>query len=161
MNPRVLGALLILSACIAAAAGRVQEHRRRLRMTESLANALDQMAGDIRFRRVPLPEALREVGKLPECGKYFVEIEKRVESNITLQEAWKQSISEIEYPTVREILLQMALSGDEERLLGNLTRARERLRADAAEERQKSAARNRLLWTGALSAGGLLTILLL
>ena len=119
------------------------------------------MAGDIRFRRVPLPEALREVGKLPECGKYFVEIKKRVESNITLQEAWKQSISEIEYPSVREILLQMALSGDEERLLGNLTRARERLRADAAEERQKSAARNRLLWTGALSVGGLLTILLL
>ena len=161
MSLRALGAMLILMAGAAAAAGGTVEQRRRFRMAEALADGLDRLAAHIRFRRLPLPEALREAGRLPEYGAYFLRILETLPDSITLQNSWNQSFSRIEPPEVREILLHLTLDGDEERLLGNLTLARDRLRAYAVEARQQSTMRNRLFWTGALSAGGLLIILLL
>lgn len=134
----------------------IGERRREIRLIRALSQALERIAGVIRWQKLPLPRVLEESGQMP-GGEYFREITEYVKGGMTLQIAWQKAFEEFPSVKARELLCCMELGGDAQRLIGQFHLAAEELRACAGEEenRQRQAER---IW---LTAGGCVSVMMI
>lgn len=156
---KLLGAALIAAAALWAFTARQRRERRRTQLLRELAAALDAMAAAIRWQKKPLPDILSAMQRYPLAGAYFHRVEKLLQSGTSLQEAWYRAFSTL--PAEAEPVSTLELTGDEEKLTATLLYAARQLK-DACRRRGEQQKQSTKLWlAGALSAAGLLIILLL
>jgi len=154
-----VGALMVMLGGVAVFFVFSSAQRRQLAYIRDLAAALTQLAGEIRWKLLPLPEAIRHLCDRKLTGTLFREIHNSLESGSTLQYAWIGAVQN--FPgEVRDILLPMEWGGDikqqEESVLYVARQMRElgEKRASALRQREKLCA------AAALSATGLLVLIL-
>ena len=117
------------------------------------------MAAAIRWQKKPLPDILSAMQRYPLAGVYFRRVEKLLQGGMPLQEAWYRVFSGL--PVEAEPVSTLELTGDEEKLTAALLYAARQLK-DACRRRGEQQRQSTKLWlAGALSAAGLLIILLL
>ena len=71
MSSKVIGALLILGAGGGLLVQLWRQSRAEILFLQDMASALEQMEAAIRFRRLPMPELLREQAERSYCGSMF------------------------------------------------------------------------------------------
>ena len=133
-------------------------NRAEVLFMRDMAAALEQMETAIRFRRLPMPDMLKEQEKRQYCGQAFAYVIQYMKS---LQDSWELSMKSILCERARDVLSALELSGDTQRLGENLRSASHALRdilrrTEAGRQEQQK-------MTLALTASGcgLLVILLL
>lgn len=156
---KLLGAALIAAAALWAFTAHQRRERRRTQLLRELAAALDAMAAAIRWQKKPLPDILSAMQRYPLAGAYFCRVEKLLRSGTPLQEAWYRVFSAL--PAEAEPVAALELTGDEEKLTAALLYAARQMK-DICRRRGEQQKQSTRLWlAGALSAAGLLIILLL
>lgn len=156
---KLLGAALIAAAALWAFTAHQRRERRRTQLLRELSAALDTMAAAIRWQKKPLPDILSAMQRYPLAGVYFRRVEKLLGGGMPLQEAWYRVFSGL--PVEAEPVSTLELTGDEEKLTAALLYAARQLK-DACRRRREQQRQSTKLWlAGALSAAGLLIILLL
>lgn len=161
MTAKLAGAALIVAGAVWCCAARHRRQRQRLTLAQALAQALSAMETGIRWQRRPMPQLLAQLAQRPVCGLYFDAMWEMLQSNIPLQSAWNRAFSRIPDAETAEVLRRMELGGDETRLLTQLEDARQALTALAARWAREDAQDRRVAGALALSAAGLLVILLI
>ena len=126
-----------------------------------MAQALSAMETGIRWQRRPMPQLLAQLAQRPVCGTYFDAVREMLQSDMPLQIAWNRTFSRIPDAETAEVLRRMELGGDETRLLTQLEDARQALTTLAARWAREDAQDRRVAGALALSAAGLLVILLI
>lgn len=119
------------------------------------------MEGTIRFQRLPLPQVIATQTGRACCGTYFSAVLQYMKGGYALQESWAEAWQKLPDRETARILQRIEWSGDETQLLRNLAYARQTLAA--LWDRRSAARRERekLTLAAALSAAGLLVILLI
>ena len=164
MTAKLAGAALIVAGAVWCCAARRRRQRQRLTLAQALAQALSAMETGIRWQRRPMPQLLAQLAQLaqrPVCGTYFGAVREMLQSDIPLQIAWSRTFSRIPDAETAEVLRRMELGGDETRLLTQLEDARQALTTLAARWAREDAQDRRVTGALALSAAGLLVILLI
>ena len=161
MTAKLAGAALIVAGAVWCCAARRRRQRQRLTLAQALAQALSAMETGIRWQRRPMPQLLAQLAQRPVCGLYFDAVREMLQSDMTLQIAWNRAFSRIPDAETAEVLRRMELGGDETRLLTQLEDARQALTALAARWAREDAQDRRVAGALALSAAGLLVILLI
>ena len=154
MTAKLAGAALIVAGAVWCCAARRRRQRQRLTLAQALAQALSAMETGIRWQRRPMPQLLAQLAQRPVCGTYFDAVREMLQSDMPLQIAWNRTFSRIP-------LRRMELGGDETRLLTQLEDARQALTTLAARWAREDAQDRRVAGALALSAAGLLVILLI
>ncbi len=134
--------------------------RRETALLRDLAAALSLLAGEIRWRRIPLPQGIGQLSGRKQAGPYFSRVCRMIESGYTLQNAWEKVFAEIPWPWA-SILCRMEWTGDSLQLQRSLLWTAERL---GELEKDGSGAlhrRSQLCAAAAASAAGLLVLILL
>ena len=150
--------------CVALAAGSTLrtiliERRRKERLLQRMAAALDTLAREIRWKHSPIPDILTTLEKDVVVGVYFKNIKKNLNRKIPLQFAWDNGFSA--FPLAEEVLLNIDLSGDEAQMVSSLERGAELLRQMLEERKRQRPEQTKLCTAAALSiAGGLILLLL-
>ncbi len=88
MSSKVIGALLILGAGGGLLVQLWRQSRAEILFLQDMASALEQMEAAIRFRRLPMPELLREQAERSYCGSMFSLILQHMERGEPLQDSW-------------------------------------------------------------------------
>ena len=159
---KLLGAAMIAASCGWLCAGKIRRERLALRVLGELVDALGSMEGTIRFQRLPLPQVIAAQTGREICGTYFLAVLQYMKGGHTLQESWVEAWRKLPDRETARILQRIEWGGgDETQLLGNLAYARRTLAA--LWDRRSAARRERekLTLAAALSAAGLLVILLI
>lgn len=158
---KLLGAAMIAASCGWLCAGKIRRERLALRLLGELVDALGSMEGTIRFQRLPLPQVIAAQTEREICGTYFLAVLQYMKSGHTLQESWVEAWRKLPDRETARVLRRIEWGGDETQLLGNLAYARRTLAA--LWDRRSAARRERekLTLAAALSAAGLLVILLI
>lgn len=161
MMGKLLGALLICGAGALFLLLKGRQSRAELRFIADMAAALEQMETSVRFRRLPVPELLREQSRRGDCGLYFDQVRIMLKSGLPLQESWVQAVGNIPWQRPREILLTLEWGGDTQRLCANLQRCGEEMRSLGREMQTLRREKQKLTLALTASACGFLVILLL
>ncbi len=158
---KLLGAAMIAASCGWLCAGKIRRERLALRLLGELVDALGSMEGTIRFQRLPLPQVIAAQTGRTCCGTYFSAVLQYMKGGYALQESWAETWRKLPDRETARILQRIEWGGDETQLLGNLAYARRTL--TALWDRRSAARRERekLTLAAALSAAGLLVILLI
>ncbi len=157
---RITGAALILAGGAMAYLRYVGAARREVELLRDVIAALEQLAGEIRWKKLPLPDGIEALSEGRISAPYFAEVTRGVKSGITLQKAWRNTFSR--YPgECGEILGHLELDGDSKRIVGALGQGAEALRSILGERRGSMAQRLRLCAAGIFSAAGVLVVILL
>ncbi len=157
---KLTGAVLVLLGGITVFWSYSRALRRELALIRDLAGALTQLAGEIRWKMIPLPEGIRHLTNRRESGKFFSDIVILLESNTTLQEAWRSEFTTLS-PSISDILCAIEWGGDLIRQEGSILYAASQMtelgesKKDALQQREKNCA------AAALSAAGLLVMILM
>ena len=133
--------------------------RRLLNLISDLAAALDQLAGEVRWKLTPLPDAIFRLTDRKTAGQYFQKIEEELKSGTTLQKAWEQVFRELP-DECSSILLRMEWGGDVSRQEGNILYAAAQLQELFGEKQRQIRQKEKLCAATALSAAGLLVLIL-
>ena len=91
-------------------------NRAEVLFMRDMAAALEQMETAIRFRRLPMPDMLKEQEKRQYCGQAFAYVIQYMKSGKTLQDSWELSMKSILCERARDVLSALELSGDTQRL---------------------------------------------
>ena len=161
VTAKLAGAALIVAGAVWCCAARRRRQRQRLTLAQALAQALSAMETGIRWQRRPMPQLLAQLAQRPVCGLYFDAVREMLQSDMPLQIAWNRTFSRIPDAETAEVLRRMELGGDETRLLTQLEDARQALTTLAARWAREDAQDRRVTGALALSAAGLLVILLI
>lgn len=161
MTCKLMGALLIFVAGGSLLVQLSRQRGREMRFLSDMAAALEQMESAIRFRRLPMPELLREQANRTYCGKCFLQAIQCMESGSTLQTSWVESVQTIPWPQAKTALLTLELTGDARRICENLRACARSLRELLHRERAEQREKQKMTLALTASACGLLVILLL
>ena len=161
MSSKVIGALLILSAGGGLLAQLWRQDRAEILFLQDMASALEHMEAAIRFRRLPMPELLREQMERPYCGNVFSLILRHMERGEPLQTSWALSARSIPWAQAANALCALELSGDGQRLGENLRACADSLRAVLRCRQTDKQQRQKMTLALTASCCGLLVILLL
>lgn len=161
MSSKVIGALLILSAGSGLLVQLWRQGRAEILFLQDMASALEQMEAAIRFRRLPMPELLREQTERPYCGSMFSLILHHMERGEPLQDSWALSARSIPWEQAADTLCALELSGDGRRIGENLRACADSLRAVLRCRRADKQQRQKMTLALTASCCGLLVILLL
>lgn len=158
---KLLGAAMIAASCGWLCAGKIRRERLALHLLGELVDALGSMEGTIRFQRLPLPQVIATQTGRACCGTYFSAVLQYMKGGYALQKSWAEAWQKLPDRETARILQRIEWSGDETQLLRNLAYARRTLAA--LWDRRSAARRERekLTLSAALSAAGLLVILLI
>lgn len=159
MRGKLLGAVLIAGAALRLFAACTRQRRREVQLLGELAAALETMASVIRWQKRTLPDILSALEGYPLAGKYFWNVRNIMESGIPLQTAWKQTF--FSFDAGKDVLSQLELSGDEEKLTGSLLHGAAQLRNLCRQREETRRQDTKLYLAGLLSAAGGLIILLI
>lgn len=158
---RLSGSCLIL---LAAALYLIEEKKisqKQERTVQDLLAAVESIETAIRWEKQTLPDSIAAQSRRRYAGAYFRDISNMLQSNITLQNAWKNVFSVIEPAEISQILCAVSLSGDSTFLIDNLSFAVTRIREFQAQKRAEQATQRKLKVTAALSGAGIIIVLLL
>jgi len=161
MSSKVIGALLILSAGGGLLVQLWRQGRAELLFLQDMASALEQMEAAIRFRRLPMPELLREQTERLYCGSMFSEILQYMERGEPLQNSWFLSARSIPWKQAVDALCALELSGDGQRIGENLRACADSLRGVLRHRQADKQQRRKMALALTASCCGLLVILLL
>ena len=154
------GIALILVGCLYICYQFSRTCQRQQALLWDLAIALELLESSIRWKKLPLPDGIRELAARQISGKYFAEIDHLVTGGSTLQKAWNKVFREID-PESADILCRMEWQGDTEQIEGCLRHCAEQLKARQTERQSSLHQRERLCGAATLSAAGILIILLM
>lgn len=155
-----VGAILILLGGLAVYLLYSRSQRKELSLIRDLSAALEQMAGELRWRLSPLPDAIHAVSERKISGKYFRSICEYLQGGNTLQAAWTQTFSALP-PEISGIVLDMEWGGDLPRQEGMIRYVSERLRRLSERKQTELKQREKLCAAAALSAAGILVLILI
>lgn len=159
MTAKALGALLLMGAALWTALSRLRQRRRETALLRQLSDALRDMASCVRWQKRPLPDAIAAQARRSLAGVYFRQTADWLASGVCLEEAWHRAFAAL--PVGGGQMAALELSGDEEKLTGSLSHTAARLE-EYCGRRQAEQRQTAKLWlAGALSAAGLLIILLM
>lgn len=161
MITKVIGALLILGAGGGLLVQLWRQGRAEILFLQDMASGLEQMESAIRFRRLPMPELLREQTERPYCGSMFSVILQHMERGEPLQSSWVLSARSIPWPQAADALCALELSGDGRRIGENLRACADSLRAVLRCRQADKQQRQKMTLALTASCCGLLVILLL
>ena len=161
MSSKVIGALLILGAGGGLLVQLWRQSRAEILFLQDMASALEQMEAAIRFRRLPMPELLREQVARQCCGGLFLQIIQNMKRGETLQNSWTLAARSIPWTQAADTLCALELSGDEQRLGENLRACADSLHAVLRCRQADKQQRQKMALAITASCCGLLVILLL
>lgn len=157
---RVAGAALVLAGSWTVWRQYTHTLRQETALLRELSDALTLLAGEIRWRRLPLPEGLSLLCDRKLTGAYFRRVTELIAGGNTLQSAWNSVFGAVPWDW-STLLCRMEWSGDVQQLQrGLLWTARQ---MDERENAARAALRQREKLCGALSAScaGLLILILM
>ena len=155
---KVLGGLLILAGGGIICTRRIRASRRELAAVREWIAALEQMAGEIRWKNTPLPDIARGMKGMGAPGPVMAAVAQP--GNRPLQEVWQAAAARVLPPEAGEILCRLAFSGDSESLLGELQYASEQLKQLLQDKQRCQKEGEKLCLALSFSAAGLLIVLL-
>ncbi len=161
MIGKLLGALLICGAGAWGLAQKWRQGREEERFFADMAASLEQAESSIRFRRLPVPDILREQAGRTTCGWLYSQVIQHMKRGVPLQDSWTRCASAIPYNAPKTILLTLEWSGDQERICLNLRRTAAQLREALGQRTSQRKQTQKLSLALTASACGLLVILLL
>ena len=102
MIPRILGGILVVSACGGMGLAQATAHRRKERMLQQLIGALQVMSAELQFRLTPLPQLLRlgsehmdgDLSKVFRCAAEEMERQAAPDASACMRAAM-ESLSEL------------------------------------------------------------------
>ncbi|MBE6989380.1 MAG: hypothetical protein E7426_01370 [Ruminococcaceae bacterium] len=134
--------------------------RRDLALIRDLSTALALLESSVRWKRLPLPQAIKELAGRDISGKYFSEIEISLKSNIPLQVAWCRTFCRLPHE-LADILCAMEWSGDAQQLQGSMHYAAQQLAGLYGRRREALGQQEKLCAAATFSAVGLLIVVLI
>ena len=134
--------------------------RRQLALIRDLAAALTQLAGEIRWKLLPLPDAIRNLSGRKLSGEFFRKILNSLESGYTLQNAWYMAFQDLP-AEAGGILLHMEWGGDVPQQEGSIMYAARQMTELGEKKQSALRQREKLCAAAALSAAGLLVLILM
>lgn len=137
-----------------------RSQRRRLVLIRDLADALNQLAGEIRWKILPLPEAIAHLSDRRISGSFFREIHQSVVSGNALQDAWENAFQKLS-PEIGGILLHIEWGGDLTQQEGSVLYAARQMRKLGEKKQDALHQRQKLCAAAAMSAAGLLVLILM
>lgn len=161
MMGKLLGALLICGAGAWSLGQKWRQGREEERFYADMAASLEQAESSIRFRRLPVPDILREQARRATCGWIYSQVIQRMKRGVPLQESWTRSVADVPYKSPKTILQALEWSGDEDRICLNLRRTAAQLRETLSQLTSQRNQTQKLSLALTASACGLLVILLL
>ncbi len=154
------GAVLVLLGAFAFFGEYSHALRRELALIRDLSGALTQLAGEIRWKMLSLPEGIRRLSQRKASGHYFTEIVRKLESNIPLQDAWNSVFSALP-GTIAVILCGLEWGGDIRRQEAAILYAARQMTELCESRRETLRQREKLCAAAALSGAGLLVMILM
>ena len=156
---KLAGAVMVLLGGVAAFVNYSRTQRRQLRLVRDISAALTQLAGEIRWRNLSIPQAIDHLCDRKISGPYFGEIADLMKSNMTLQESWQSVFSHL--PTeMAEILFALEWGGDAERQEKSILYAAGQMTELSRTSGESLRQREKLCAAAALSGAGLLIVIL-
>ncbi len=158
---KIVGGILLFAATIVVNINDQEERRQMLMFLMEMKSALGDVASQVRWKNLPLPDCMAAQIQRPQAGPLFENALEMMNSGMTLQEAWYRAIRGVKNAPVKEMLLYLDWQGDTQRLLGNLGYTQEQLEQIYAQERAANKERRKLVWAVSLSICGMLIIVML
>lgn len=157
---KTAGAVLVLLGGFATYWEFSRTQRRQLALIRDLAAALTQLAGEIRWKLLPLPEAINQLCGREISGSFFEMIQESMQSGNTLQFAWEQSARRLS-TEISDILCRMEWGGDLARQEGSILYAAQQLTELGERKQDTLRQREKLCAAAALSVAGILVLILM
>ena len=157
---KALGAVLVLLGGVIVFLDFSLTQRRQLALIRDIAAALTQMAGEIRWKLLPLPEAIRHLEERKISGKYFGEIHRSLKGGNTLQNSWEHTFRSFS-SEMGGILLSMEWGGDIQRQEASILYAARQLTELGERKAETLRQREKLCAAATLSTTGLLVLILM
>ena len=161
MSTALWGAGLVLAASLWGLWSYYARQKQRRALVWAFAAALGEMESGIRWLQTPLPVLLEGLSGREDCGVWFRKVTEQLQGDVPLQVAWNSVFSVLEDTENGEILRRVTLSGDRERVTGELRRAREELEALYRRRCGEDGQRMRVTAAAALCGTGFVIILLI
>ncbi len=161
MIGKLLGALLICGAGAWGLGQKWRQGREEERFIADMAASLEQAEASIRFRRLPVPDLLREQAQRTTCGRLYSDVIQHMKRGVPLQDSWTRSVAAVLYKSPKTILQTLEWIGDEDRICLNLRRTAAQLRETLGQLAAQRKQTQKLSLALTASACGLLVILLL
>lgn len=157
---RAAGAALVLAGSWTVWRQYTRTLRQETALLRELSDALTLLAGEIRWRRIPLPEGLSLLFDRKLTGENFHRVSELIAGGNTLQDAWNNVFGSVPWDW-STLLLRMEWSGDAQQLQRGLLWTARQL--DERESAARADLRQREKLCGALSAScaGLLILILM
>ncbi len=156
---RLFGAALILLAGGLEFLCYLQTNRQEKALLRDVISALELLASGVRWRRIPLPVGIDELGSREISGYLFAGVRKNMTGGMTLQEAWRLAFHELP-GEAGDVLRHVDLGGDALRVEGELLHCAQALRGLYRERCSAQAERTRLRAALTLCAVGAVIIVL-
>ena len=157
---KLAGTVLILLGSLGGFLGYSIAQRQEINLLRDIIAALGALESSIRWKKLPLPDGIRALASRQISGGYFAEIVNLMTGGETLQNAWNSVFYTIN-PEAADILCRMEWQGDTEQIQGGLRHCVEQLAARQTERQNSLHQREKLCGAAALSAAGMLIILLM
>ena len=157
---KITGAALVLLGGYAVYREFSQAQRGQLALIRDLAAALEQLAGEIRWKLLPLPEAISHISNRSLTGVFFQKVCQSVKSGIALQTAWKNTFQVLS-AEISNIMLRIEWGGDLTRQEEGLLYAARQLSKLAEQKEDALHQRQKLCAAAAMSAAALLVLILM
>ena len=134
--------------------------RREVAILEDFTAALTLLAGEIRWRRLPLPEGIRQMEERKLTGSYFRRVVKSMTGGNTLQDAWSSAFSDIPWEW-GVLLRRMEWTGDAQQLQRSLLWTARQLDERRSVTREELHQREKLCAAVSASGAGLVILILM
>ena len=134
--------------------------RQEMSLIRDLISALELLESGIRWKKLPLPQGIRELSARKVSGKYFAQVSENMVGESTLQSAWNDIFSKFQ-PEIADILCAVEWSGDSQQIQGSLQYTAQQLMELYRSKESSLHQREKLCAAAALSGAGLLVIILI
>ena len=157
---KLTGAVLVLLGAFWGIFQYANALRKELSLIRDLSGALTQLSGEIRWKNSTLPEGIRSLHGRKSSGPYFRTISEMLKGQNTLQEAWNNTFTNTSQE-ITEILCNMEWGGDSQRQEGAILYAARRMTELGEAKQSVLRQREKLCAAAALSAAGVLVMILM
>lgn len=161
MSGKIPGAVLILAGAFLLYFYRCRSLRKEVQILKELQAALEDMETMVRWKKIPLPQAMKRQTQRPLCGICFSSALKMMKGGVPLQDAWERGLRESVSPYIREILCRIEWNGDEQQIIGNLRAAQKALIRLSREKEAERLQREKISLALMFSGAGLMILILI
>lgn len=157
---KLVGAAILLLGGVAVFWEYSRAQRRQLAMCRDMAAAMKYLSGEIRWKHLTVPQVIGDMCERQITGQVFDHMRKELQADISLQKSWENAVQDFPQEA-RQELLSMEWGGDMERQEESILYVARRLTELGEEKAGTLHQREKLCAAGALSATGLLVLILI